>query len=117
MRTLRIRLDPRARQEYIDDLVYIGARSRERARIVRLAIRAGFRVLRTNPAEFKAVLGTRCHAYEVRGFGYTLYYLRDDVEVLIVAIASDRRKEWYWLERLEERLSAPEIARRVRRRR
>lgn len=103
----RVRVDPRAADELEGAADWYDRQRPGLGRELVLEVRVAIRSLARNPGAGSPVevvdpaLGVR--RVRVRRFPYQLVYLVIDMDVLVIAIAHDRRRPGYWAARAGSR--------------
>lgn len=97
MKKLRVREE--ARTELLREIRYYEGRREGTGRHFREAVTASFALIVRFPSGgAPGPEGTR--RTKVKGFPFTIVYREEDAQVVVFAIAPDRRQPGYWLSRV-----------------
>lgn len=95
---MRYRLDPAARDEYLNAAQHYLAVSPRIAAAFVEQIEAGIARIRENPLTWR-VIEAEVRRYLVKQFPFGIYYTVENDEIIVWAIMPLRRKPGYWHER------------------
>jgi plasmid stabilization system protein ParE len=96
---VRVRLGTEARSDLTEAIVYYRATSKRLARCFRDAIREALRVI-GGPVRFRPVHGEPgCFAYRLPDWPFTVFYEVHDGQIVVIAIAFQRRDPEHWKRR------------------
>ena len=94
----RIRLREEARDEFLKEVAYYEERRSGTGKHFREAVNAALHLVRRFPTGgAPGPAGTR--RTKVKGFPFTVFYRDEAVEIVVFAIAPDRRQTGYWAPR------------------
>jgi len=96
----RLRVHPEARSEASAATTWYRTRSRDAARDFASAVRAGVQSIRERPAVWARWKGSDVRRKVLRQFPYSIFYIVENDDVVIVAIAHHKRRPGYWRPRL-----------------
>ncbi|MDB2686329.1 type II toxin-antitoxin system RelE/ParE family toxin [Mariniblastus sp.] len=97
-----LRLHPDAEIDALNGYEWYAERNSSAADSFRLAITNAGQIILRDPLAWPAYkYGTQ--KYKLRQFPYKIIYIVEDDQVLVVAIAHDRRRPGYWLQRLDRK--------------
>jgi len=94
------RFHPEALEEYDDGLAHYAGVEDDLARRFRVAVVEARERVRAAPKLYAEDDDTGCRAAPVHGFPYVLHYLELDEFIWVIAVAHNRRRPGYWLDRL-----------------
>ena len=100
-----LRLHEEAAAEYLEAVRWYRPRSQEAARRFRAAVGAAIAQVRENPTRWgllpKVPHQLAIRRVRVKDFPYSVIYMVHDAEVVVLAIAHERRRPGYWRKRLQ----------------
>ncbi|MDC6167732.1 type II toxin-antitoxin system RelE/ParE family toxin [Paucibacter sp. XJ19-41] len=92
----RLRIREEARAEFLHETGYYAAKSEAAGRCFREAVNASMGLIRRFPSG-GAPGPANTRRTKVKGFPFTIVYRDDLAEIVVFAIAPDRRQPGYWL--------------------
>ena len=91
-----------ARAEYREALAWYAARSLDAADGFADAVAHGIRGIRELPAAWPMWQGRRdIHVRVMQRYPYSIVYIVRDSQIVIIAVAHQRRRPGYWLSRMQ----------------
>lgn len=96
----RYRFHPEARVEVRSAASWYRERSSEAARGFTVEITDGIRSIRQHPAAWPVWHRADVRRRVLRRYPYSIFYIVEGAEVVIVAVAHHKRRPGYWLPRL-----------------
>lgn len=96
----RIVFHPEARKELRDAVAYYETQRTGLGSALRSAIEMATQMIQQVPGIGSLYLGTPIRKFLARRFPYTIYYREFDDRIWIAAVAHQKRRAGYWLDRL-----------------
>lgn len=95
---IAIRIDSAAREEFDEALEWYAERSSGAAMGFAAEVDAAIEKIAANPGRFPKTFAN-CQRCSVKRYPYCVVFYRNDIEIVIVAIAHAKRRPGYWRRR------------------